>query len=609
MTLPIKFANYAFSTLAVGCDASATSLSVPAGHGARFPALAAGEYFYATLENAALDREIVKVTARVDDALTVLRAQDSTTARSWNAGDSLSLRVNAAAFADVSKAENHEYTPAGTGAVTTTVQAKLREFVSVKDFGAVGDGVTDDTVAFAAAYAVAGGTLFIPDGIYKGNFVFDRGIAVRGAGKRATTLIPNSSASPVVTVSGDTATGLHLEAGVFDLTIDCQSTAATGLVVGSTSVSSGFSNGTVQRVNIKNGTGTGWDIRAATNCTFNQIYVQGFDTGISVTAERNVQVNTYTNCRFRSNRIGGDIRSGNRETYISCNWESNTEIGLRLLRGLSSGPSHSVFLTCWLENNGPATGLSTDYASLILDINSAAAGAAPHNILFQDCNITSNAGAYDVRAVRADLVEFNRCSFTDVSDGGFSASKFSFSSANPRVKMVNCGSLNQRPTPTLYASFPALTADSNGLLTLGFEYLFEFEGQEYTNRKWLTFTPSVIGTTTAGIGTYTNQQGRYRRVGNIVHFSIRLDWTAHTGTGNMDISGLPFASSSSAILSTCAVYYSSITLSASSILMARLGSNSTTISLRQMVSGGGAGADTVPMDTAGSMILAGFYEV
>jgi len=39
------------------------------------------------------------------------------------------------------------YLPAGTGAVITTVQDKLRESVSVEDFGAVGDGVTNDRIA------------------------------------------------------------------------------------------------------------------------------------------------------------------------------------------------------------------------------------------------------------------------------------------------------------------------------------------------------------------------------------------------------------------------------------------------------------------------------
>ena len=43
------------------------------------------------------------------------------------------------------------YNPAGTGAVATNVQAKLRQTVSVADFGAVGDGTTDDTTAIQNA--------------------------------------------------------------------------------------------------------------------------------------------------------------------------------------------------------------------------------------------------------------------------------------------------------------------------------------------------------------------------------------------------------------------------------------------------------------------------
>jgi len=59
------------------------------------------------------------------------------------------------------------YTPAGVGAQTTTVQTKLRETVSVKDFGAVGDGVTDDTAAFLAADTSGTTSLIIPGGTYK----------------------------------------------------------------------------------------------------------------------------------------------------------------------------------------------------------------------------------------------------------------------------------------------------------------------------------------------------------------------------------------------------------------------------------------------------------
>jgi hypothetical protein len=58
------------------------------------------------------------------------------------------------------------YTPPFVDSVPTNVEAKLAQYVSVKDFGAVGDGVTDDTAAIQAA-ADHGGTIYFPDGTYE----------------------------------------------------------------------------------------------------------------------------------------------------------------------------------------------------------------------------------------------------------------------------------------------------------------------------------------------------------------------------------------------------------------------------------------------------------
>jgi hypothetical protein len=62
------------------------------------------------------------------------------------------------------------FTQSGTGAVQRTAESKLRDVVSVKDFGAVGDGVTNDTTAIQAALnqlAINGGTLLFSPGTYK----------------------------------------------------------------------------------------------------------------------------------------------------------------------------------------------------------------------------------------------------------------------------------------------------------------------------------------------------------------------------------------------------------------------------------------------------------
>lgn len=57
------------------------------------------------------------------------------------------------------------YLPAGVGAVAMNAQEKLRESVSVKDFGAVGDGVTDDTAAVISAIST-GNRVYFPVGTY-----------------------------------------------------------------------------------------------------------------------------------------------------------------------------------------------------------------------------------------------------------------------------------------------------------------------------------------------------------------------------------------------------------------------------------------------------------
>jgi len=55
-----------------------------------------------------------------------------------------------------------------------------------------------------------------------------------------------------------------------------------------------------------------------------------------------------------------------------------------------------------------------------------------------------------------------------------------------------------------------------------------------------TFTPTLVGESTAGTTTYTGQQGYYTRIGNIVCVVLTITGSGATGTGNVNIASLPF---------------------------------------------------------------------
>ena len=87
------------------------------------------------------------------------------------------------------------YTPPFTGSVATTVEDKLAQYVNIKDFGAVGDGVTDDTNAFVDCLnsqpSIDGFDVYLPAGTYRidnSALYFTRRIRFFGNSRETTVL-------------------------------------------------------------------------------------------------------------------------------------------------------------------------------------------------------------------------------------------------------------------------------------------------------------------------------------------------------------------------------------------------------------------------------------
>jgi len=93
--MSLLFTNNAVSTLASGISDVATSLTVQAADGLKFPNPTGNDSFLITLEDASNNIEICECTNRSGDVFTIVRAQEGTTALNWLSGDSVELRITA----------------------------------------------------------------------------------------------------------------------------------------------------------------------------------------------------------------------------------------------------------------------------------------------------------------------------------------------------------------------------------------------------------------------------------------------------------------------------------------------------------------------------------
>lgn len=149
------------------------------------------------------------------------------------------------------------YQATGVGSVPMTIENKLQETISVKDFGAVGDGVADDTAALQAAIDHVqslqfGGGILIPVGKYKitaSLVVGNKRIGIGGAGC-GSVLIPHGLAgAAVIKIQGGVDSNLSVMQ-------DFQIVAPTS------------------------GTAMGIDAIGATAWTFREILINGMTVGM-----------------------------------------------------------------------------------------------------------------------------------------------------------------------------------------------------------------------------------------------------------------------------------------------------------------------------------------
>lgn len=493
----------------------------------------------------------------------------------------------------------------GAGAVNTPLQDAMREVVSVTRFGAKGDGVTDDYAAFAAALA-AGKRVYVPNPSVKylisSPLVLDDDQQLIGESRetciieKTTTNLPspalgtfagtrNGNAftydydkNAIVIIKKPSARAYPNGIGIHNVTLQAKSGVTVEYGIYSPRLSrSRFTDVWIQNVT------NGWLCYDAFTCVFERVDIWTVSYG------------------FRWENDGTNVGSGTSCTFIGCGVNVADVYGWYLYGLVYSSiiGSFSESITSAVAGNRPAAWFFNLCRGLTLS------GCGSEVVKGYTLRISN--GSVDVRGgVFTGLTGDTFGSTTGtvyldsgakVSIGGGARFDAAASVGNLYNEYVTgAGSrLEWDGTCTRPSGASAATMAASGVII-----------DPSAPTAW---TPTVIGSTSAGTASYTVQEGYYTRIGNVVYYTASLNWTGGTGTGNLYIAGLPFTSKNTTAYAQGNVQPgTTLTVSASKVAACQVIPNTANIRVVEQPVATGS-VTLVAYQAAANITVTGFYFV
>ena len=242
----VKVTNNGFGTISAGINSSATTVVLDSGQGARFPTLGSGDFFFGTLVDTSNNIEIIKVTARSSDSMTITRAQDGTSARAFAIGDRFELRPTAALFESIPYDNN----TTSTGSLALPKGTTAQQPAAASAEGHIRYNSDDDVIYFSngSAWVKIAATIPVLSSISGSIFAGAAStLTLAGTGFMTANLVVNFKqtsdsidANVTVTPSSDSAASVAVPAAVYNSVT--AGNAVTIKVTNADSIASGNQN-------------------------------------------------------------------------------------------------------------------------------------------------------------------------------------------------------------------------------------------------------------------------------------------------------------------------------------------------------------------------------